>query len=64
MNDVIYDEVKIKIRKGDTLTSKKGLIFKSVLLEKNYLVHIVEYLGDGGWLMPDGKEVIQEERVN
>ena len=52
-----FDEVKMKITKGDTITSKKGILSQSPLTDKWYIWHKATYEGNGCWLCTDKKEV-------
>lgn len=51
-----YEEVTIKIKKDDTLTSKHGFLFQSSMLKRWYKVKKVEYLGDGNWKLIGNRE--------
>lgn len=56
-----YDEVKVKLTKGDIITSKKGILSTSSLTGKSYLFFKAEYLGDGRWLALKKEEVEAEQ---
>ena len=38
-------------QKGDTITSKKGMLMKGAFTGTKYLVFSATYQGDGGWLV-------------
>jgi phosphoglucomutase len=46
-----YEGCEVILTKGDTLTSKKGMLFKTNLTgtEEFYYVYKAKYLGDGHW---------------
>lgn len=46
---VQYEEVKIKLQKGDRIKSKKGILLISAMSETAYNEYELEYLGDGHW---------------
>lgn len=42
-----YEEVILKLQKGDIISSKKGMLFISALGETPYNEKKMEYLGEG-----------------
>ena len=42
-----YKSIKILLTKGDIITSKKGILTKSDISNKFYLVFKAEYMGNG-----------------
>jgi len=52
-----FDEVKMKISAGDTITSKLGILSSSPLTDKWYIWHKATYNGDGLWRCHDKEEV-------
>jgi hypothetical protein len=56
-----YDEVNVKLTKGDVITSKKGILSTSPLTGKDYLFFKAGYLGNGLWVAHEKKEVECEQ---
>jgi hypothetical protein len=52
-----FDEVKMKISPGDTITSKKGILSESPLTGKFYTWKKGTYRGDGLWTVQEKQEV-------
>ena len=44
-----YEEVKLKLQKGDRIKSKKGILLISAMSEIPYNEYELEYMGDGHW---------------
>lgn len=53
-----YDEVCIKVQRGDIIKSKKGFLFGPTLFQNYYLVREMKYLGDGMWLAKGRKKKV------
>lgn len=54
-----FDEIKMKVAKGDIISSKKGILSGSPLTGKYYLWRKAEYLGDGHWRIIGSKEEVE-----
>jgi len=59
-----YEEVTVKIKKDDVLSSKHGFLFQSSMLKRWYKVRKVEYLGNGQWKMIGDKEDVDVTNRN
>jgi hypothetical protein len=59
----LFDEVHMKITKGDTIFSKKGILSESSLTGKCYLWKKAEYLGSGLWRIIGEKEEVDASVV-
>lgn len=53
-----FDEMKMKIQKGDVITSKKGFISKSPISDEWYLYHKARYEGKGCLIVIGDKEKV------
>ncbi len=53
-----FDEVKMKIQKGDIITSKKGMLSKSPISDEWFIFKKVEYMGDGLFRIIGEKEIV------
>jgi len=52
-----YEPVEILVKKGDKIKSKHGILFKSPLSGKTYLVYEAKYMGNGAWQAIRKKQV-------
>jgi len=56
---VQYEEVILKLQKGDKIKSKKGILLTSELSNNSYNEYELEYLGDGRWRSVGKRETLE-----
>jgi hypothetical protein len=58
-----FEPTNIHLQKGDILTSKKGLLQKSAISEKLFIVKKVKYLGNGCFEIISGQTEFKGTKV-